>query len=150
VFVRFANALTVAAIVVATGSTAFAQAAPSIATPSASPSSPAAVQASPVADDATAAPSPRPVMHGRLRAALASLDLTPDQQTKIRSIMQRAHASRMTATPMTHEAEVAAIEAVLTPDQRTSFEAAMQPARRTHPAFRRTEPSTAPSSPPTM
>ena len=74
--------------------------------------------------------------HGGWRAALATLNLTPDQSAKINSLMQTDRASMTAAqtagTPpdpqarrAMHAKMMADIESVLTPDQKTQFEASM-------------------------
>ena len=99
---------------------AFAQAAP--------PPAPAPAQqqgATPPAG-ADGAPNAPPRHHANVRAALATLDLTSDQQAQVQSFMKSYRASRQTDTPETHKQLMAQIRGVLTPDQQTRFRSAMR------------------------
>ncbi|MBD5603774.1 MAG: hypothetical protein IAI48_01570 [Candidatus Eremiobacteraeota bacterium] len=63
--------------------------------------------------------------HAKMRAALATLNLSSDQRAQIEGFMKSFHDSRRTATPETRKQLIGQIEGVLTPDQQTAFETAL-------------------------
>ena len=60
--------------------------------------------------------------HGKMRAALATLNLSSDQRAQIKGFMKSFRDSRQTATPETRKQLIGQIEGVLTPDQQSAFE----------------------------
>lgn len=112
-------------------SAAFVLALPLAAAAQTAPSAPAA----PVTPGAPAAGAPRPA-HG-LRAMLAGLNLSADQQTQVNAILKNYHGINKGVTDKAtrranHQKELQEIMGVLTPDQQSQLKARMAAAHH-HP-----------------
>ncbi len=59
----------------------------------------------------------------RMRMAIRSLGLSPDQRMQIKAMMRGFHQSRLAGSPVPRRQMIAQIERVLTPAQRRQFEA---------------------------